>query len=285
MYQRQRPRVLDKSSIEQYMGFLREQEKSPATIQKYRRDITAAAIALTGIELTKAALIEWKERLIERYAASSVNTILASINGFLKFMGWADLTLKAVKVQRAMFSNEKRELTQEDYRRLVQAAERSDNRRLSMVIQTICSTGIRVSELQFITVEAVRQGHTEIDNKGKRRPVLLPSKLRKSLLLYMKENNISSGPIFVTRGGKPLDRSNIWRDMKRLCEYAGVDPEKVFPHNLRHLFARTYYALERDLSRLADILGHSNINTTRIYTKESNLAHIRQLDRLGFVIT
>lgn len=230
-------------------------------------------------------LIEWKEHLAKEYAPASVNTVLAALNGFLKFMGWDDLKVKPLKIQRSLFTDGSRELSREEYARLVRAAEKPGNRRLSLVLQTICSTGIRVSELKFITVAAVQAGRAEVSNKGKRRTVFLPKKLSKMLLAYLKEQKIREGPIFVTRRGKPLDRSNIWRDMKALCESAGVDPVKVFPHNLRHLFARTYYSVEKDLSRLADILGHSSVNTTRIYTMESGTVHLMQLERLGLLIT
>ena len=200
-------------------------------------------------------------------------------------MGWNDLTVKPLKIQQSLFINERQELTYDEYKRLVLAAENAGNRRLSLVIQTICATGIRVSELQFITVEAVQRGRTEVANKGKRRTIFMPDKLRRILTKYIKETGATDGAVFTTRTGKPLDRSNIWRDMKGLCESAGVDPGKVFPHNLRHLFARTYYSIEKDLSRLADILGHSNINTTRIYTMESGAVHARQIERLGLTIT
>lgn len=281
----QEARVLTKEIIENYMATLQEDEKSTATITKYAHDLTMAAEYFAGIELTKPALIAWKDTLVKKYATATVNSVLAAFNGFLKHMGWGDLTVKPLKIQKAMFRDESRELTQDEYKRLVRAAESAGNRRLSLVVQTICATGIRVSELKFVTVAAVRTGHTEISNKGKRRPLFLPKKLRQMLDKYLKEAHITEGPVFVTRSGKPLDRSNIWRDMKALCESAGVEPEKVFPHNLRHLFARTYYGIEKDLSRLADILGHSNVNTTRIYTMESGAVHAHQIERLGLIIT
>jgi len=230
-------------------------------------------------------LICWKEHLIEEYAVSSVNTILAALNGFLKFLCWNDLIVKALKIQKSLFCDEKQVLTRKEYESLARAAEGKGNRRLSLIIQTICATGIRVSELQFITVEAVRMGRAEVSNKGKHRTILLPAKLRRLLSLYIKENQKKKGPVFVTKGGKPVNRSNIWRDIKELCKSAGVDPDKVFPHNLRHLFARTYYGIEKDLSRLADILGHSNVNTTRIDTIETGAFHAKQLEHLGLVIT
>ena len=200
-------------------------------------------------------------------------------------MGWEELRVKPLKIQRSPFCDEERELTRAEYARLVQAAERQENRRLSLVIQTICATGIRVSELKCITADAVRAGRTEVVNKGKRRTVFLPDQLQRLLQKYIKAQKKTVGAVFTTRTGKPLDRSNIWRDMKALCESAGVEPGKVFPHNLRHLFARTYYTLEKDLSRLADILGHSDVNTTRIYTAESGRVHARQMARMGLVLT
>lgn len=285
MRKAQGTRALTHKVIEDYSTFLQENEKRPATVLKYIHDLGMAAAYFDGRELTKSALIAWKDALIEKYATATVNSILAALNGFLKHMGWSDLTVKPLKIQQSLFRDENRELTYAEYRRLVHAAENAGNHRLSLVVQTICATGIRVSELQFITVEAVYTGRTEINNKGKRRTVFLPKKLRKTLTKYMKEINKKEGMIFTTRNGKPLDRSNIWRDMKALCESAGVEPDKVFPHNLRHLFARTYYGIEKDISRLADILGHSSINTTRIYTMESGAVHAHQIERLGLIIT
>lgn len=271
--------------IQRYADYLQEQERAGATIQKYLHDLTALLDFLGGAPLTKAALIDWKARLIEAHAPATVNSMLAAVNGFLSYMGWRELTVKLLKIQKSPFTDERRELTREEYARLVRAAEREGNQRLSLIIQTICATGIRVSELKFITAEAVKTGRAEIFNKGKRRPVFLPEKLRRALKKYLQAQKITAGAVFVTRNGKPVDRSNIWRDMKRLCESAGVEPGKVFPHNLRHLFARTYYTMEKDLSRLADILGHSNVNTTRIYTAESGLVHARQMERLGLILT
>lgn len=271
--------------IERYLKHLREQERSAATLQKYAHDLKELCAYLQDAQLTKAALIAWKEQLIGKYAPATVNSMLTAANGYLRFYGWGNLTVKQLKVQKSLFADESKELTREEYAHLVQAAQRKDNERLALVIQTICVTGIRVSELRFITVEAVQTGRTEISNKGKRRLVFLPEKLRKLLRSYARKQKKTTGAVFTTRTGKPLDRSNIWRDMKALCESAGVAPEKVFPHSLRHLFARTFYTLEKDLSRLADILGHSSIVTTRIYTAESGAVHARQMGRLGLVIT
>ena len=271
--------------IERYLKHLRDQERSAATLQKYAHDLKELCAYLQDAQLTKAALIAWKEQLIGKYAPATVNSMLTAANGYLRFYGWGNLTVKQLKVQKSLFADESKELTREEYAHLVQAAQRKDNERLALVIQTICATGIRVSELRFITVEAVQTGRTEISNKGKRRLVFLPEKLRKLLRSYARKQKKTAGAVFTTRTGKPLDRSNIWRDMKALCESAGVAPEKVFPHSLRHLFARTFYSLEKDLSRLADILGHSSIVTTRIYTAESGAVHARQMGRLGLVIT
>ena len=271
--------------IQRYAASLREQERSSATIEKYVHDLTALGDFLAGRAMTKGALLEWKETLIENCAPATVNAKLAAANGFLSFCGLSGLRLRKLKIQKALFLSEDKELTRAEYVRLVRAAEQEKNERLALVIQTICATVIRVSELRFITAEAIQTGQAEVSNKGKRRVVFLPDKLWKLLRAYLQKQKITAGAVFLSRNGKPLNRSNIWRDMKKLCQSAGVEPSKVFPHNLRHLFARTYYALERDLSRLADILGHTNVTTTRIYTAESGAVHARQIGRLNLVVT
>lgn len=276
---------LTQEAIEQYVAYLREQERADNTISKYRHDLDALYKWLDGGTLTKGKMIEWKEHLVAVYAAASVNSMLAAVNGFLDFMDWRELTVKPLKIQKTLFCDEGRELTKDEYVRLVKAAGQDGNERLALILQTICATGIRISELKFITAEAVLTGRAEVSNKGKLRTVFLPDKLCDLLKKNLRKEGRSTGVVFVTRTGKPLDRSNIWRDMKKLCESAGVDPGKVFPHNLRHLFARTYYSLEKDLSRLADILGHSNVTTTRIYTVESGRIHAHQIGRMGLVIT
>lgn len=267
-----------------YAAYLREQERAESTIRKYQHDLAALLDYLDGAPVTKAALIDWKHQLTATHAPASVNSMLTAVNSFLAFIGRRDLAVRLLKLQKPMFREEARTLNQEEYTRLVETARRQNNQRLSLVIQTICSTGIRVSELKFITVQAVTTGYAEVINKGKRRTILLPTRLRSLLSQYLKRQKKTTGPVFTTRTGRPLDRSNIWRDMKALCESAGVDADKVFPHNLRHLFARAYYALEKDLTRLADILGHSNVNTTRIYTAQPQTTHQRQLDRLGLIL-
>ena len=277
--------ILTADLLHRYIRHLRSLERAPHTIQKYTHDLTALAQWLGNRPVTKGLLLEWKDGLIATHALASVNTMLAAANGLLSYLGRADLRLRPLKIQRALFLNEEKELTRQEYVRLVRAAEKKENLRLSLVIQTICATGIRVSELKFITAEAVHAGRAEVSNKGKRRVVFLPERLRQLLKQYLQKQKITAGPVFVSKNGRPLDRSNIWRDMKALCESAGVAPGKVFPHNLRHLFARTFYSLEKDLSRLADILGHSSVNTTRIYTAESGAVHARQIGRLGLVVT
>ncbi len=272
-------------SIEQYAAYLRYQEKANNTLLKYVHDLTGLYKWLDERPLTKTAMIEWKEHLAAAYAPASVNSMLAAANSFLKFMDWLELIIKPLKIQKSLFCDEQREMTKDEYTRLVKTAMRKGNERLSLVLQTICATGIRVSELQFITAEAVCMGRTEINNKGKLRVIFLPDRLCRLLREYLRGQGRGSGPVFITCNGTPLNRSNIWRDMKKLCESAGVEPEKVFPHNLRHLFAKTYYSFEKDLSRLADILGHSSVNTTRIYTMENGRNHARQIGRMGLVIT
>lgn len=276
---------ISKETIEQYLTYQREQERSRATLQKYRHDLNALLEFLNGEELTKSALIGWKEKLSGEYAPVSVNAMLAAVNGYVRFMGWLELTVKPLKIQQSLFLDEEKELTKAEYVRLVNAAREKENERLALVIQTICATGIRVSELKFITVEAVQSGRAEVVNKGKRRRIFLPDRLRQILKKYIRNQKKSAGAVFTTRTGKPLDRSNIWRDMKKLCESAHVSGKKVFPHNLRHLFARTFYFIEKDLSRLADILGHTNLTTTKIYTAESGAVHARQMERLKLIIT
>ena len=277
--------AINEMFIEEYLVYLKEQERSSGTIKKYAHDLYSLMKFLQDRALSKSVLIDWKQELITQYAPASVNTKLASVNGYLQFRGWHQLILKPLKIQRSLFLEEEKELTRKEYIRLVQAAQMKENERLALVIQTICATGIRVSELKFITVEAMQRGRAEISNKGKMRIVFLPDKLRKLLRKYIQKQKKTAGAVFTTRTGKPLDRSNIWRDMKKLCADAHVSEKKVFPHNLRHLFARTFYSIEKDLSRLADILGHTNLSTTRIYTAESGCVHARQMERLKLIVT
>ncbi len=276
-------REITRTHIEKFRNFLIEEEKSKATLEKYMRDIAAFHTWLEKKELNKACVLNYKAYLSEKYATASVNSMLSSLNSFFSYLEWFELHVKMIKVQRQVFSANEKELTKAEYEKLLSAAEKKSNRRLFLLMQTICSTGIRVSELRHITVEAVNRGRAEINCKGKRRCAFLPTKLCLMLKSYAKEQKIKSGAIFVSKNGNPLDRSNVWSDMKKLCREAGVSEKKVFPHNLRHLFARTYYTLEKDIVRLADILGHSSVNTTRIYTMETGEMHRKQIQRLGLL--
>lgn len=271
--------------VKAYLDWLTERERSRSTLKKYRRDLASLQTFLAGRPLNKAALLAWKAQLSERYAPATVNSMLAAVNGYLVHARLPQLRLRPLRIQRQVFCRQDRELNKAEYLRLVQAARRRGNVRLALVLQTICSTGIRVSELQYITAQAVEQGYAEVNNKGKRRTIFLPRKLCRALQRYLVGQKKPAGPVFTTRTGQPLDRSNIWRAMKALCRAAGVGARKVFPHNLRHLFARTYYAAQHDLVRLADLLGHASTATTRIYTMESGRIHARQIEQLGLLVT
>lgn len=268
--------------MNKFKEYLIQEEKSELTVEKYVRDVSRFWIWLGDRELTKTEVLAYKTKLMEQYAVASVNSIISSLNCYFDYIGQNDCRVKSIKQQRRTFLSEEKELTKEEYNRLIRAAESKP--RLCLLMQTICSTGIRVSEHKFITVEAARAGQAEVRMKGKHRIVFLEKKLCKVLLKYAKENHITSGSIFITSTGKPLNRCNIWSEMKKLCDTAGVRREKVFPHNLRHLFARLYYGIEHDIVRLADILGHSSINTTRIYTMESGHTHRRQMERLQLLL-
>ena len=270
--------------VRKFEAYLVLQEKSRATVEKYVRDASAFAEYTGDAEITKETVIAYKEHLMKNHAVRSVNSYLASLNSLFAFLNRADLKVKSIKLQRQIFCLEDRELTREEYRRLCKAAADNHNERLHVMLQTICGTGIRVSELQFITVEAARQGKAVVSLKGKTRSVFIVNELKKKLLSYAGKQNIKSGMIFVTRTGKPLNRTNIWREMKALCAAAGVNPQKVFPHNLRHLFARVFYGIEKDIAKLADILGHSSINTTRIYIVSTGVEHRRRMENMRLVI-
>lgn len=258
-------------------------EKAQATVEKYLRDVRVFSAWLDDAELTKQKVLEYKENLKENYATASINSVISSLNSFFCFVQIPTLCIKTVRVQKQLFLKTEKELTKKEYARLLAAAKTAGNERLNMVMQTICSTGIRVSELRSITVEAVKNRTAHIHSKGKQRYVFLPKALCKKLIAYAKSHKIETGPVFVTKSGRPLNRSNIWADMKKLCESAQVPKEKVFPHNLRHLFARTFYSLQQDIVRLADILGHSNVNTTRIYTMETGEIHRKKIEMLGLL--
>ena len=270
--------------IEAYDRKLKEDEHAAATREKYLRSIRAFAAWLGDGSVTKDAVTEWKAELVEqRQAPSTVNTALAALNGLFHFLGWEDCRARFLKVQRRIFREPERELTRMEYDRLLAAAESIGDARLALLMESICATGIRVSEVKYLTVEAASQGRAEVSLKGKIRTILLPAKLCRKLLKYAKKQKIAHGEIFLTTSGRSMDRRQIWAAMKRLCQKAGVAPSKVFPHNLRHLFATAYYRVYHDIVKLADMLGHSSIETTRIYLISSGQEHRRQLERLGLV--
>ncbi len=278
-------RILTSEAIQIFKKYLREEEKSENTIEKYIRDIRAFMTFTNGNEITKDTVIAYKNKLLsENYAVRSINSMLASLNSLFSFLGWEDCRVKSIKLQRQIYCPEEKELTKAEYMRLVKTAKQKGNERLNLILQTICGTGIRVSELQFITVEAVKRSKAVVSLKGKTRTVFIVKELQKKLLRYAAEQGIKSGTVFITRTGKPISRTNIWREMKGLCEQAGVNPNKVFPHNLRHLFARTFYGIEKDIAKLADILGHSSINTTRIYIISTGNEHRRRMEHMRLII-
>lgn len=267
-----------------FASYLKNEEKSHATIEKYMRDVRHFAAFVGTREIERQTVLSYKQRLERDYAVASANSMLAALNHFFRFCGWNELCVKQFQVQKRAFCPAEKELTKEEYRRLIRTSERKSNERLALLIQTVCATGIRVSELMHITVEAAQQGQAVVSCKGKTRTVLLVSSLQKKLLRYARAHRIASGAIFITRSGKPMNRCNIWREMKALCAEAGVAPSKVFPHNLRHLFARTFYGMEKDIAKLADILGHTNINTTRIYIVTTGAEHRRKMERMRLIL-
>ena len=271
--------------IQAYEQNLRLEEHSASTIQKYASALRDLYECLPPEkEVSKERLLDWKNRISGSHAASTVNAMISAVNSFFAFLSWNDLRIKQIKKQRQIYRDKERELTKEEYMRLLNAARESGNFRLFYLMQTLASTGIRISEMPFITVEALKTGSAVVDCKGKQRTVLIPMKLRKALLAYSEEANITSGSVFITRHKNPMDRSNVWQELRKLCPAAHVDTRKVFPHNFRHLFAVTFYQLEKDVAKLADLLGHSSIDTTRIYIMESGAEHERQMERLGLVV-
>lgn len=270
--------------IKEYQDYLYREEKSIATIQKYLRDIMRFYDFLYQDKtITKERVVQFKLSLLEQYKVTSINSMLVALNQFLKYFNHTECLVKLLKIQKRIFIKEDQELNKEEYQRLLQAARHQNNERLMILLQTLCGTGIRVSEHQYITVEAVKKGRTQIMNKGKIREIIFSKELRKILLRYCQKKHIKKGTIFITRSGKPLDRSNIFTSMKKLCHDARVDSHKVYPHNLRHLFAFTYYKIEKDLVRLADILGHSTIETTRIYTMTTGREYEKTLSKMNLV--
>ena len=277
-------RFITAKAIAEFKGHLILEERSEMTIEKYIRDVKAFSVYTQNTAVTKEIVIAYKKHLQENYAVRSVNSMLASINSLFAFLGWHDLRVKSLKLQQQVFCPEEKELTKAEYARLCRTAERKHNERLNLILQTICGSGIRVSELQYITVEAVKNGEAVVNSKAKTRSVFIVKELKQKLLRFAAEQNIKNGMIFVTRTGKPISRTNIWREMKALCEEANVNPQKVFPHNLRHLFARVFYGIEKDIAKLADILGHSSINTTRIYIISTGTEHRQRMENMRLII-
>lgn len=276
-------RIITDCQIRDFSDYLIREEKSDATCEKYLRDVRLFRLFAGSSWVAKELVLSWKKKLVEQgYAVRSINSMLASVNSFLGFLGWHDCKVKNIRLQHQTYCAEEKELTKAEYLRMLEASKK--NEQLNLVLQTICGTGIRVSELRYFTVEAVRYGEITVNCKSKTRTILVPGKLRKLLLNFARQRHITEGAIFVGKSGKTLDRSSIWRQMKQLCKTAGVKESKVFPHNLRKLFARTFYGIEKDIAKLADILGHSSINTTRIYIMTTGVEHRRKIERLGLII-
>ena len=279
-------RFVTEEILSGYQEHLFEEEKSELTIKKYMRDLRKLAEYAEGREVTKKLVVGYKDylRKKKRYKLTSINSFLVAANRLFEYLGWYDLRVRTYKIQKEVFVPESRDLSRDEYKRLVRAALKKGKKRLAMILQTICATGMRISELSGVTMESVAEGVVEIYCKGKQRVILLPGKLRKKLLRYIKENRIEGGVVFRTSGGKAVDRSNVWKEMKILSKEAGVQEGKVYLHNLRHLFAKEFYAVGKDISKLADVLGHTNIETTRGYIKTTSREHQRLLDKMGLVL-
>lgn len=276
-------RIITSVQLEDFGLYLKREEKSNATQEKYLRDVRAFYAFAQGETVTKELVFAYKKHCVdEGYAVRSVNSMLASVDSFLDFQNWQDCKVKSIRLQRQTYCTEEKELTKTEYLRLLSASR--ENKQLNLILQTICATGIRVSELRYYTVEAVRHGEVTVNCKSKTRTILVPGKLKSALLNFVRQKNITSGVIFLGKNGKPLNRCYIWRQMKQICQKAEVAPSKVFPHNLRKLFARTFYGIEKDIAKLADILGHSSINTTRIYIMSTGVEHRAKIERLGLVV-
>ena len=275
-------RVITKTTIEQFEAYLHKEERSNGTVDNYIRNVRELAAWLAGQAVTKEQLVAWKDALqAKRLQPTTVNAKLAAIGCFLRVMGWQDCQVRFLRVQRRVFRENEKELTREEYEKLLAAAQQQGSARLALLLETICATGVRVSEVQYITVEAARRGRADVTMKGKIRTILIPNKLCRKLLKYAKQTKTASGKIFLTRNGTALSRKQIWAEMKSLCQAAGVSPGKVFPHNLRHLFATVFYRACHDIVKLADVLGHSRIETTRIYLVTTGFEYAKQLEQLG----
>lgn len=275
-------RIITGKEIQDFYNELLREEKSAATIEKYIRDVKKFCCFASGKPVTKELVLAYKRHTMEKYAVRSVNSMLASLNCFFRHIGWAEFQVKCLRIQQQTFQAEEHELSKGEYLRLLEGCRQDE--RMKCILETLCATGIRVSELRFFTVEDVRRGVICVQCKNKTRNVFIPGKLKKILLNYARSRKIAAGILFRTKGGRPMDRSNIWTMMKRLCAKVGVSKAKVFPHNLRKLFARTFYAMEKDIAKLADLLGHSSISTTRIYIMTTGEEHRRKIERLGLVI-
>lgn len=278
-------RVITEQILMDYQEYLYEEEKTAATIKKYICDLRKLAEYADGKEITKKLMVAYKEYLYEerQYKLTSINSFLVAANRLFEYLGWYGLRVKTYRIQKEAFMPERRDLSKKEYKKLVRTARQKGKKRLAAIIQTVCATGIRISELKHITVESLEKGVVEIYCKGKQRKVLLPGKLVKLLLRYCGETGIESGTVFRTKRGKAVDRSNVWKEMKALGAEVDVAEEKIFPHNLRHLFAKTFYEIDRDMAKLADMLGHSSIETTRIYVMTTREEHQRQLDLMGLI--
>lgn len=277
-------RVITKEAVERFKAYLHKEERSAGTVDNYLRNVRELAAWLVGQAVTKEQLVAWKDALqAKNLQPTTINAKLAAVGCFLRVMGWQDCQVRFLRVQRRVFRDKEKELTREEYEKLLAVAHGHGNERLALLLETICATGVRVSEVQYITVEAARQGRAEVAMKGKIRTILIPNKLCRKLLKYAKKTKTVSGKIFLTRNGTALSRKQIWTEMKSLCRAAGVSPGKVFPHNLRHLFATVFYRVCHDIVKLADVLGHSRIETTRIYLVTTGFEYARQLEQLGLV--
>lgn len=274
---------ITKESLQKFKHFLTEDEKSPATIEKYMRDLQFFSEYLRSRPVSKMITLSYKDYLSERYAVSSANSMISALNSYLRYEGWDDCCIKQFKLQKSAYCSQEDELTKEEYFRLLETAKKCGNQRLFLLIQTICCTGIRVSEVEYITVESLHRGQAEVSCKGKIRHIFIVEELCEKLKEYARSQGISSGPVFLMRNGSPMNRYCIWRSMKNLCAKAGLPERKVYPHNLRHLFARTFYDIEKDIAKLADVLGHSNINTTRIYIITTGEEHKKIMEQMGLM--
>lgn len=277
--------ILTPEMIACFVEYLQSNEKAQNTVEKYRRDSVCFMQFLNGLPVTKETAIQYKKHLLaEKYSVRSVNSMIASVNALMSFLGWEQFRVRGLKIQRMVYCPEEKELTQKEFKRLVQAAQQRNNQRLALLLETICATGIRISELPFITVEAVKAGAVTVSLKGKVRQVFLVKELKKKLLCYAAKQNIQSGIIFITKSGRVISRTNVWREMKALCAEANVAPQKVFPHNLRHLFARVFYKIHCDIVKLADVLGHSSIETTRIYIVSTGAEHRKCMEQMHLIL-